>query len=159
LSNWPDHTPEPGETPRWWAYAVVGAVIGAILFFAPGNGNWFSSFRLPDMRMPEISLPEVSAPDLRGRAESDPLPPPPTPSVIEGMMTGDPLPTDSLGPVVQPMAFDDCLALTRDMPNADQYAILLEDTADRRVTRFKSPASNLTITCSRSDGTMTMQTN
>lgn len=160
MTNWPDHTPEPGEGPRWldWA-APVAIVIGvALLLSGVGSGaGGANTWRMPELSIPQIELPAITLPDLP-RAEQ---PEPPvtvefdeSAAAIAEALVPD---FDSGNPVTQSVPFDDCMDTISRPESFFGPAIVVEDTADRRVARFKVQDGTITVTCSRTDGTMRIE--
>jgi hypothetical protein len=154
-SNWPEHTPEPDEPPSWRGWAIgIGAIV-AIALLLPRDANWFGDWQVPSITMPEIEMPNLN---LRGRSNENPAqtPAPQSVKVSEGIAVGEPSPDGA--PVVQQVSFDRCLRIIENTASTLNAApALLEDTADRRVARFKVIEGNLTLSCSRPDGTLTVE--
>ena len=151
MSQWPEPTREPNEPPRWGGLGALVALIALVVVAA--NGSMLgSSWRLPEITMPEFSMPAFMPPEG------------PTPSesvAISEAPTFDPLsePTTAAdGSTVQSMPFESCVRTLEGMADSfGQAAAFVEDTAERRVASFKFLDSRLTVTCSRSEGTMTVQ--
>lgn len=156
MSQWPEPTPDENEPPRWGRWGVIGAVV-ALAAVAANS----SSFRLPDVTMPAFSLPEFTMPEFdlpeAGAPDSSD-----TPSVaISEAPSFSPLQEPTItadGATVRSMPFESCVQTLQSMADSfDQDVALVEDTADRRVANFKFIDSRLTVTCSRADGTMTVE--
>lgn len=156
MSQWPEPTHDESEPPRWGKWGALVAIVAVLVVGA--NGNMFgSSWRLPAFTMPELSMPEFRLPEMSDPASSDA----PASVAIAESPTFNPLaePTTTAdGATVQTMPFDSCLRTLESMADTfGQQTALIEDTADRRVASFKFLDSRLTVTCSRSEGTMTVQ--
>jgi hypothetical protein len=155
-SQWPDPTPEPGEQPRWLRWVAYAAIAVGIVFLVSASETWRGALRLPDFSMPQLEMPEIAVPevDLRGRSE----PAAESPSTIESITEGVATFPNAEGPIVRSLSFESCLALLADTgARMGQEPTLLENTADRRVARFKLLEGDVTVTCSRADGTMTIE--
>jgi len=155
VSQWPDPTPEPGEPPRWLGWGALGVVIAGILIWNPG-GDGANGWRMPEFALPEISLPEFELPDFESRQSTE-TPASSSISVTEDGVLLPGAPNDASGaPVVQNVPFETCVQMIEDSP-AFGEAIRVEDTAERRVVRFKTLHYNMTLTCSRADGTLSIE--
>lgn len=159
MSNWPDHTPEPGEEPGWMSWlAPATIVIGVALLL---SGDLFNgqgpSWRLPPIAMPAFELPQVTLPDLPQPEET---PPPATAQIAEHDIPFalDAAPAEPGAPSVQSVPFDDCVAMITNGAMPFGEPVIVEDTPDLRVARFKFLEGDLTLTCSRPNGTMTIDT-
>jgi hypothetical protein len=146
-SNWPEPTPEPGEPPRvltWLAYAAIAA--GALFLISIG-ANW----RLPQFDMPRIAMPDI---DLRDNSGSISQQAPATNEAAE--ILADALLPDVDGDSVQTVPFEDCI---QTMESGLPFGVptTIEDTADRRVVRYKFLDGNLTVTCTRADSTLRIE--
>ena len=154
-SNWPEHTPEPDEPPPWRGWAIgIGAIV-AIALLLPRDANWFGAWQTPSISMPEIEMPDIN---LRGRSEEIPAetPAPQSVDMSEGIAVGEPSPDGA--PVVQQVQYGTCLRIIENTASTlNAPPALLEDTADRRVARFKVLEGSLTLSCSRPDGTLTIE--
>jgi hypothetical protein len=160
VSNWPDHTPEPGESPRWWPWGVAAVAIVAIVMLSPGDDRSNASGRgwqMPDFTMPQITLPEFDfSPPSDVISQQAPTPSADVPAAVAAAM-GDALANPDVPISQQQVPFETCLSVLTDSANALGDPILIEDTNDRRVGVFKFLEGDLTVTCSRTDGTMTVQ--
>jgi hypothetical protein len=154
-SNWPEHTPEPDEPPRWRGWAIGIGVIVAIALLLPRDANWLDAWQMPSISMPEMEMPDIN---LRGRSDETPAeaPAPQSVEVSEGIAVGEPSPDGA--PVVEQVSFERCLRIIENTASTLNAApALLEDTSDRRAARFKVIEGSLTLTCSRPDGTLTIE--
>jgi hypothetical protein len=150
VSQWPEPTPDESEPPRWRGIAGLVAAVSVIVALAVGRNDWFGTFEFPEVRMPAVELPEL---DLRGRTESEPASAPPTPTNATA-----PIVDASLGQVSQGVQFETCVEMISESANGlGLQPIIVEDTSDRRVAVFKFVQGDLTMICSRSDSTMTIQ--
>jgi hypothetical protein len=140
---------------------VIGAlaIAAAVSLWAMRDSEWPNAFRF-SWRMPDISLPEVVMPelDLRGRApeaaQAPADPPDVTASVAEPIAPFG----SGVGPIVQPVPFETCLAMVSEIgSSAGQEPIVLEDSAARRVWRYKFQDGDIRMTCSRADNTLTIE--
>lgn len=130
---------------------ALAAAVGAALVLVNYENDLFGSFSLPAFRLPEISMPEL---DLRGRAGDAPVNSPV--AAVEVALA----PFESSGaadPIIQSVPFENCLDAIGDAVPGFGPPALLEDTSDRRVARFKLLEGAITVTCSRRDGTMTIE--
>jgi hypothetical protein len=158
MTNWPDHTPEPGESPRWLGWGVAAGLIGAILLWAPEDNNWFGemqrSWQLPQFTLPEFSMPELNLPDLdlRGRSET-PAETSPEIAAISEALTNSDLPL-----VEQQVPFEACRSMLADTGNSfgQQPLLSVESSDARQIAVFKFLEGDLTITCT-TEGAMTVQ--
>jgi hypothetical protein len=117
------------------------AAIGAYIIF---GGDPFGSFE-QSVRLPEIAL--------RGREE-------PPPEVSEDIAAPSPdLFTANVdGAITRPVPFKDCLSLIFDNGSAvGVQPVLTEESPDRIVARLPIQDGGVTITCSASNGTMTIE--
>lgn len=152
MSQWPEPTPEPGETPRWLGWGVGACLIGALALLAPGDDDWMAeigrSWRMPDISLPEMGMPDI---DLRGRSEPtrDPGPIGELAAISEiAGEPGEPL-------VRQNVGFEACAGTIAETAGVvGQEPSLIEDEGERRVAVFKFLSGDLTITCA--DGAMTV---
>jgi hypothetical protein len=154
MSQWPEPTHEADEPPRWPGRAALIVIVAAVVVLTMGpNGGALGNWRMPEFNLPEFSWPEMPAQ----------APQPSSPSVSEASefaatFPGDPAASaDPNAPMVQAVPFESCLeTIASTATSLGQPAAIIEDTAERRVARFKFLDSNLTVTCSRADGTMTI---
>jgi len=160
LSNWPDHTPEPGETPSWLSWITPAViVVGIALLVSGATTSSQNAWRLPDFALPQFELPQVTMPDLdiferEGLSEN---PQPLETSVSEGTSQAlVPSPAGDNATVQSNVSFEACQATIDSSADVFGSAILVEDTQDRRVAVFKLASGDLTVICSRADQTMTM---
>jgi hypothetical protein len=152
-SNWPEYTPEPGESPRW-PFGLIVIVAAAVLLF-------MSRPNLPDFRIPDIDVAAwfPPAPPAVDQAEQQP---PATASISEipGFSDDygavDPYAASADGSITRSVPFEACLETTAQLPMGGKPEVL-EDNADRRVLRFHFGEGAMTITCSRRDQTMTIE--
>jgi hypothetical protein len=133
-------------------WGVLAAFVALVVVAANGSSWRFPEFTMPEFSMPEFNLPEGAAP-----SES----PPASVAISESPMF-DPLnePTTAAdgSSTVQAMPFESCVRAIESMSQSfGQEITLVENTADRQVARFKFIDSRLTVTCSRSEGTMPVQ--
>ena len=156
MSQWPEPTNDESEPPRWGKWGALVAIV-AVLVVGANSNILGAAWRLPAFTMPELNMPEFSLPDMSDPASSNA----PASVAIAESPTFDPLaePTTTAdGAAVQAMPFDSCLRTLESMADSfGQETTFIEDTADRRVASFKFLDSRLTVTCSRSEGTMTVQ--
>lgn len=155
MTQWPEPAPEPGEAARRWRIGALAAV-GALVLWAALRSDGLRHF---SWRMPEINLPNAAMPDLRGR-QNAPVNEPETPEneAVERI-------TDPIAPLigdgarsVQSVPFETCSVMLDDFPaTLGQPALIVEDSADRRVRRYKFLDGNLTLTCARADNTLTIE--
>lgn len=162
MSEWPEPTPEPGEPPRILGWVVAALVFGALLWAVRDENELsFDSWRMPEFAMPQLELPEIQWPDFaQNEAESQPPP--------EGMTEASTLPEaiavvrgpnmpEFSAPAVAGPTLGQCMAMLDEAANAVGPGIVIEDSDARRVVRFKTLQGDLTMTCSRVDGTMRVE--
>jgi hypothetical protein len=147
VSNWPEPTRDETEPPRWgWVVALAAlCAIGVLAIFG--------SDRLDTVRQ-SWRAPEIA---LRGRSEPAP---PPAPQVSEDAASARPdlFTTDVDGSITRTVPFKDCLALIFDTGNAvGVQPLLVEESASRTIARLPLREGGVTITCSASNGTMTIE--
>ncbi len=162
MSEWPEPVREPGETPRWLGWTVAALLFGALLWAVREDAP-ASEWRMPELAMPQIELPEIQWPDFAASeqdAESAPAP--------EGMADANtiaeaspvvPGPTtpEFNMPAIEGVSFEACVGAIEQAATALGPAMVIENSNDRRVVRFKTAQGDLTMTCSRADGTMRME--
>jgi hypothetical protein len=118
------------------------------------SGSWrLLEFSLPTLSLPDFDMPEVSMPDLRGRAGPDEGVSDEAASEVVSAMLGE-LPTDG-SPFVRPATREACIGTIDGSAQAFGPPALIEDTPERRVSRFKLLDGQITITCA--DGAMTIE--
>ncbi len=160
MSEWPEPTPEPGEQPRWLGWGVLAIIVGALLWATrDGSGTpSFADWRMPQLSLPEISLPELEWPDFGSNETSVQLPDGAiTQESIEAVPGIPPVASSDFGaPIVQSVPFETCLETTEGAIETIGSPIMLEDGPDRRVVRFKLLDGDITMTCARADGTMSI---
>jgi hypothetical protein len=154
MSQWPEPTPEADEPPRWPGRVALIMIVAAIVVLTAGpNGGGLGNWRMPEFSLAEFSLPEMpaQAPQASSPSVSEA-------SEYAATFPGDPAASaDANAPMVQSVPFESCLeTIATTATSLGQPAAIIEDTAERRVARFKFLDSNLTVTCSRADGTMTI---
>jgi hypothetical protein len=154
MSQWPEPTPEADEPPRWPGRVALIMIVAAIVVLTAGpNGGGLGNWRMPEFSLAEFSLPEMpaQAPQASSPSVSEA-------SEYAATFPGDPAASaDANAPMVQSAPFESCLeTIATTATSLGQPAAIIEDTAERRVARFKFLDSNLTVTCSRADGTMTI---
>lgn len=98
--------------------------------------------------MPELSLPELG--DDEG-AESAPVQ---SANADARMRPTFELEVEDPSTVVQEATFEACLQTIENATASMGAPILLDNTDDRRIAVFKFADGDLTVTCSRPDGTM-----
>lgn len=152
-SNWPEHTPEPDEPPPWRGWAIgIGAIV-AIALLLPRDANWFGTWEAPNISMPQIDMPDI---DLRGRSDNTPpeaqsSAPAAIAESIDALNEAAPADGNAL---VRQVPYEACLGTIEQSTSAFGPPAMIEDSAERRVVRFKVSESALTITCTRADNTM-----
>jgi hypothetical protein len=156
-SRWPDPTPEEDEQPRWLGRVIFIAAAAAAAFWVVSNREQLSTFT-QSFRLPAFETAEIAAPDLRGRSEPSANTPPATASISEEALSqavGSMFP-DGTSPTVREVDFGACVSMIADMTELmHQEPTLVENTATRRVARFKLLEGDLTVTCA--DGQMTLE--
>ncbi|UPT61120.1 MAG: hypothetical protein M0D54_11670 [Hyphomonadaceae bacterium JAD_PAG50586_4] len=60
-------------------------------------------------------------------------------------------------PAIEGVSFEACIGAIEQTAGALGPAMVVENTNDRRVVRFKTAQGDLTMTCSRADATMRME--
>lgn len=153
MSEWPEPTPEPGEPPRWIGWGVLAVVISAALWATSEDRGapLFAGWRLPEISLPEIEWPDLGA-DEQGVPQSAS-----TQESIEAAIPGLSGANDFSAPLVQSASFDTCVETAANAANTLGPPIMLEDTADRRVVRFKLLDGDVTITCAGADQTLIIE--
>lgn len=148
-SRWPEPSPDPAEPPRWPGWAIAGIIAAALGVYLANNGG--GEVLLPQFDMPRIAMPDI---DLRGRSESISQQAPETEEAAE--ILADALLPDVDGNSVQTVPFEDCI---QTMESGLPFGVpaIIEDTADRRVVRYKFLDGNLTVTCTRADSTLRIE--
>jgi hypothetical protein len=160
VSEWPEPSPEPGEQPRWLGWGVLAILVGALLW-TTRDGDWTRSFadvRLPELSLPQIEMPEIDWPDFGSNDNSVQLPDGAiTQESIEAIPGIPPVASSDFGaPIVQNVPFETCLETTEGAIEAIGSPIMLEDSPDRRVVRFKLLDGDITMTCARAEGTISI---
>lgn len=168
MSEWPEPTREPGETPRWLGWTVAALVFGALLWAVrDDNGVSFDGWRMPELAMPQIELPEIQWPDFAENESNAPSQGQPQPAP-EGMADASAVPEavavvrgpnmpESSAPAFEGLPLEQCLAMLNEAANAVGPGMLIEDSDVQRVVRFKTLQGDLTMTCSRVDGTLRVE--
>jgi hypothetical protein len=158
LSEWPEPVREPGETPRWLGWTVAALLFSALLWAVRDD----NALRLPEFALPEIELPEIQWPDFAASEQDAQSPPVPdgmsdASAIAEAspVVPGPTTPAFSM-PATEGVSFEACVGAIEQAADALGPAMLVESSNDRRVVRFKTAQGDLTMTCSRADGTMRM---
>lgn len=154
MSEWPEPVREPGETPRWLGWTVAALLFGALLWAVRDD----NALRMPEFALPEIEMPEIQWPDFAENAPTNDVSVAPTTSadnlgdaspVVEGPSS------DFEMPVVEGASFEMCVGAIDQAAATLGPATVIENSADRRVVRFKTLQGDLTMSCI--DGTMRME--
>lgn len=155
-SNWPEPTPEPGETPRWLRWGVIAAIVAAGAIWLDDLGGFegvSQRFQLPETF--EIAMPEI---DLRGREEAPVESAPVTAAISEAPPIDAFAASANDDSVLQDVPFDQCLEMSENMgANIGRQLVVAEDNDERRVLVIKFGEGDLRIICSRADDTMTIR--
>ncbi|MDZ4693261.1 hypothetical protein [Terricaulis sp.] len=152
MSRWPEPDREPGEPPSWLGLAAFVGLAVALAVHVFGDRAW----RLPTVSMPQIEMPQVAA--RAPEREAHPAAPPAEIPGEEFAARVDSAMSPEGGTSVRSVPFGDCLRLIDNMGSTFVEPIVIEDTSDRRMLRYKFEDGDLTLTCSRADNTMTIQT-
>lgn len=157
MSEWPEPVREPDEPPRWLGWGVWALLLGALVWASSGeNARW----RMPDFALPEITLPQIRPPAFElpdfGANDNAQTRDAAAPEAFESM-PGAPPGVDFNVPLVEGVAFEDCVSAIEDAATVMGTPGVLEDSADRRVARFKTREGDMTFTCDRVDQTMRVE--
>ena len=108
---------------------------------------------MADAALPEFTMPQITIPDFGERPSETP------PLVSFATEGSSPEQGAADGSIVQQaVSFEGCAQQIDGLTSPlSQRPTLVEDTADRRVAAFKFLDGDLTVICSRPDGTMTIQ--
>jgi hypothetical protein len=157
LSEWPEPVREPGETPRWLGWTVAALIFGALLWAVRDD----NALRLPELAMPQIEMPEIQWPDFAA-SEQDAQSQPAPDGMADASAVADAAPVvpgpttpEFSMPAIEGVSFEACVGAIDQVATALGPAIVVENSNDRRVVRFKTAQGDLTMSCA--DGTMRME--
>jgi hypothetical protein len=160
LSEWPEPVREPGETPRWLGWTVAALLFGALLWAVREDAP-AREWRLPEFAMPQIDLPEIQWPDFAASGQDADAPVAPVTSADHigdaAPVVPGPTTAEFNMPAIEGVSFEACVGAIEQAADALGPAMVIESSNDRRVVRFKTAQGDLTMTCSRADGTMRME--
>lgn len=158
MSEWPEPQPEPGETAQRWVIGVLAVGAVALLWNAQENSDWRTAWRMPEFSLPQLSMPDISMPDfdLPDLAQSDPQTQ--TSDVLSSVADSLPPGAPRLSATPQPVPYETCIEMLTDMPSPNGQLPIIEDIEDGRLGRIKLLEGNLTMICSRSNDTLTIET-
>lgn len=150
--HWPDLPPEAKKGSQPWVWIALIAFAAAVTFWAARHD---SAPQQQAFQLPNITWPDFSLRDQARQTE------PPVTTSSEAIEAAIPsmIPTgpDANGRSVQSVPFESCLGVINDSANTFGQPAIIEATADRHVARFKLQSNEMTVTCSRPDGTMTIE--
>lgn len=159
MSEWPEPVREPGETPRWLGWTVAALLFGALLWAVRDD----NALRMPELALPDIEMPEIQWPDFAENEQDVQSPPAPggmadASTVAEASpVVPGPITPEFNMPAIEGVSFEACVGAIEQAADALGPAMVVESSNDRRVVRFKTVQGDLTMTCSRADGTMRME--